>query len=397
MAFYLLISATALLLLAILYALFHGKGKLAGTPEDSPGKRPGRPKGKEANPVGGITGQPPPTAILPDGYPDGSPVAPPRLAEGMARLFSHDPPHSSPQRPLQSKDLPQGVRESVLSRIVSLRNFETIHRLQRTMGDPASTMTELSRMITSDPILSAKILEIANSSYYGMRQKLNSISHAIMIIGMTNLKAIVYHEGVLQALDEKGFRQDPAMKALWQHMNYTSIYASYLQYLFGSLNMGNLFTLGLLHDIGKFIMIRLAPLTANDAEPSGRYSPLWTPAEEEERYGISHPLVGRLALEHWGLSPLMVETVALHHAPVHIPPDELSLDREAMQYLLVLFLADRAAHLFAGGEAGGEEQMDRLHPAYHALIDQNRLFHLIQDKSLLGQLREAEAIAGVYA
>jgi HD-like signal output (HDOD) protein len=63
------------------------------------------------------------------------------------------------------------------------------------MGDPGSTMTELSRMITSDPILSAKILEIANSAYYGMRQKLNSISHAIMIIGMTNLKAIVYHRG----------------------------------------------------------------------------------------------------------------------------------------------------------------------------------------------------------
>jgi HD-like signal output (HDOD) protein len=186
------------------------------------------------------------------------------------------------------------------------------------------------------------------------------------------------------------------MKALWQHVNYTSIFASYFQYLFGSLNMGNLFTLGLLHDIGKFIMIRLAPLAANDADLPGGYSPLWTPEEEEERYGISHPLVGRLALEHWGLSNLLVETVALHHAPVHIPPHELGLDREALQYLLVLFLADQAAHLFADGEAA-EDQLDRLHPAYHALIDRNRLLHLIQDKVLLSQLREAEAIAGVYA
>jgi len=396
MAFYLLISATGLLLLAVLYAFFHGKERQTGRPEDSPGKRPDRPEGKEAKPSGGITDRPSPAAILPDGYQDESSGTPPRLAEGMARLFSHDPPRPAFQRLQRSGDLRDDVRESVMSRIVSLKNFETIHRLQRIMGDPGSTMAELSRMITSDPILSAKILEIANSAYYGMRQKLNSISHAIMIIGMANLKAIVYHEGVLQALDERGFREDPAMKVLWQHVNYTSIFASYFQYLFGSLNMGNLFTLGLLHDIGKFIMIRLAPLAANDADLPGGYSPLWTPEEEEERYGISHPLVGRLALEHWGLSDLLVGTVALHHAPVHIPPHELGLDREALQYLLVLFLADRAAHLFADGEAAGD-QMDRLHPAYHALIDRNRLFHLIQDKVLLGQLREAEAIAGVYA
>ena len=131
-------------------------------------------------------------------------------------------------------------------------------------------------MITSNPILSAKVLQVANSAYYGMAQKLNSISHAIMIIGMVNIKAIIYHEGVLQALNEQNFRNNPTMKTVWQHSNYTSIYASYLHYLFGDLNMGTLFTLGLLHDIGKFIMMKLPQITAGDGEPSKVYSSDWT-------------------------------------------------------------------------------------------------------------------------
>jgi HD-like signal output (HDOD) protein len=257
-------------------------------------------------------------------------------------------------------------------------------------------MTELSRIITSNPLLSARILQVANSPYYGMQQKLNSISHAIMIIGMNNLKAIVYHEGIMQVLKEKNFRDDPAMQALWQHMNYTSICASYIHYLFGGLNMGTLFTLGLLHDIGKFILMKEWPAGQSGREPTGPYSPEWTTDEEEEHCGIDHALVGRLALQHWGLSPLMVEAVALHHAPRHRPPEELGLSQETLSYLLVLFLADQAARLFAGAGTGGV-RTDRLHPAYHGLIDRDKLTRLLEDKSLLAQLREAEAITGVYA
>jgi HD-like signal output (HDOD) protein len=217
-----------------------------------------------------------------------------------------------------------------------------------------------------------------------------------MIMGMVNLKAIIYHEGVLQVLKEKSFQNNPTMQIVWQHANYTSICASYLHYLFGGLNMGNLFTLGLLHDIGKFIMMSLTPLLPGNGATNREYSPDWTIIEKEEIYGINHALVGQLALHHWGLSPLIVETVALHHAPVYSAAADLGLDHEALQYLLVMFLADQAARLFAGRDSG-DARVDRLLPAYHYLIDQNKLSQLIVDKSLMGQLREAEAITGVYA
>ncbi|MCX5827814.1 MAG: HDOD domain-containing protein [Deltaproteobacteria bacterium] len=319
------------------------------------------------------------------------------LTKGMALTFSvEDLPPENRASLLKLDDVGAEVKQKVLLHLGSLKNFDTLHKLQRMIGDPQAAMAELSRMITGDPMLTAKILRVANSPYYGMEQKLNSISHAIMIIGLANLKGIIYNEGILNVLNEKSFHRDPTMQALWQHANYTAICASYLGYLFRDLNQGTLFTLGILHDIGKFLMMKLPSLPQNDSATARIYSPDWTMREEEDIYGINHALVGRLALQHWGLSELMVETVSLHHVPAYLHRNELGLDHEALQYLLVLFLADQAACLIAGESNGAgirDAPIDRLHPSYHGLIDQKKLQQLLLDRSLLGQLREAEAIA----
>jgi HD-like signal output (HDOD) protein len=323
------------------------------------------------------------------------------LAKGMDLTFSVGGlPTEGRASLLKLDDVGAEVKQKVLSHIGALKNFDTLHKLQRMIGDPQAAMTELSRMITGDPMLTAKILRVANSPYYGMEQKLNSISHAIMIIGLANLKGIIYSEGILNVLNEKSFHRDPTMQALWQHANYTAICSSYFGYLFKGLNQGTLFTLGILHDIGKFLMMKLPPLPQNDSATARVYSPDWTMREEEDTYGINHALVGRLALQHWGLSDLMVETVSLHHVPAYLNRDELGLDHEAVQYLIVLFLADQAACLIAGESNGadtGDAPIDRLHPSYHDQIDRKNLQRLLLDRSLLGQLREAEAIARASA
>jgi HD-like signal output (HDOD) protein len=365
--------------------------------------------GKEAEEPGG--GRPPPKDISGDGERGQvSPFADPgdgvqgfqaRLTKGMAMIFTVDGPPGANKPSLATEDdIGDEVRNKLLIHFRTLKNFDNLHKLQGMIGDPRAAMAELSQMITGDPMLTAKILRVANSPYYGMEQKLNSISHAIMIIGLANLKGIIYSEGILNILNEKSFRHDPAMQALWQHANYTAICASYLGYLFRDLNQGTLFTMGILHDIGKFLLLRLPPLPHYDQISSGPYSPLWTLEKEEEIFGINHALVGRMALQHWGLSALMVETVSLHHAPAYLSRSDLGLEQEALQYLLVLFLANQAACLISdpGEECGsdpGGACLDRLHPSYHDLIDRKRLQQLLLDRSLLGQLREASALAGI--
>lgn len=323
-----------------------------------------------------------------------------RLAKGMALIFSaEDKPAENKSPLLTLDDDGDEIRQKVLSHLETLKSFDTLHKLLRQIGDPQTAMAELFRIITGDPMLTAKILRVANSPYYGMPQKLNSINHAIMIIGLANLKSIIYSEGILNVLNEKSFHHDPTMQALWQHANYTAISASCLGNLFRGLNQGTLFTLGIMHDIGKFLMMKLPPLPGNDSTSTEAYSPYWTMEEEEKIYGINHALVGRLALQQWGLSELMVKTVSLHHAPGYINLSELGLDNEVLQYLLVLFLSDQAATMIAAEHAGidiSETSIKRLHPSYHSLIDQKRLQQLLLDQSVLGQLKEAEAIGNTH-
>lgn len=318
------------------------------------------------------------------------------LTKGLALTFSVE------EKPAEDKaflptidDEGDELRQKVLSHLESLKSFDTLHKLLRIIGDPQAAMAEIFRIITRDPMLTAKILRIANSPYYGMPQKLNSINHAIMIIGLTNLKGIIYSEGILNVLNEKGFHHDPTMHALWQHANYTAIFASSLGNLFRGLNQGTLFTLGILHDIGKFLIMKLPQLPGNDSKSTETYSPYWTMEEEERIYGINHALIGRMALQQWGLSELMVKTVSMHHVPGYLNLSELGLNNEVLQYLLVLFLSDQAATIIAAEKAGNNitaSSITQLHPSYHGLIDQKKLQQMLLDQSVLGQLREAEAI-----
>jgi HD-like signal output (HDOD) protein len=314
----------------------------------------------------------------------------------MAIVFSPENKHDKNHAPISTPDDDgEEISQKVLAHLETLKSFDTSQKLMRVIADPQAAMTDLFRIITGDPILTGKILRVANSPFYGMPQKLNSINHAIMIIGMANLKGIVYNEGLLNVLNEKSFHHNPALHTLWQHANYTAICASNLGNLFRGMNQGTLFTLGILHDIGKFIMMKLSPLPGNDSVSAETYSPYLTMEEEEKIYGINHALVGRLALQQWGLSELMVKTVSLHHAPEYQNMNELGLDNEVLQNLLVLFLADQAATMIVAENTGtdiNDAPIARLDPSYHGMIDHKRIQQLLLDQSVIGQLRVAEAI-----
>ena len=109
--------------------------------------------------------------------------------------------------------------------------------------------------------------------------------------------------------------KDCTAESLWEHATFTSICASYIHPLFSGLDRGILFTMGLLHDVGKFVMTGLNPI-----RQTGEDSIRITPAElsiydEDELFGINHTVIGRLAFEEWGFSDLMVRMVEVHHAP----------------------------------------------------------------------------------
>ena len=338
---------------------------------------------------------PKPAVPLPDNelnLPDAQAELKQFLKKGIDQIFSEE---TAPDRrkPLTRRDIEPRIFEDVLGHIASLTHYRTQQvQLQKMVNDSSMQMTDLSKIILSDPVMTAKILRMANSSYFGLQQKIDSISHALMLLGLQNLKNILYREGMRELFQAESAMHKEAVADLWKHSSITSVCAQYLYNLFDGLNRGTLFTLGIIHDIGKLIVLDLPQAKQLTMDFWERYPAGVSIGEEDQLLRVNHAVIGGLALEHWNFSELMIDVVNAHHAPSYADEGHKGLSDEKRKYIVVLFLADQLARLFAGWNEGTIRTYP-LHPSYAALIDKNKLINKILDANFLAQIREAELLA----
>jgi len=177
-------------------------------------------------------------------------------------------------------------------------------------------LDELARVVEHDQTVAAKLLQVANSVYYNMST--GSVRQAIVYMGITNLKMIVLGLSVMKQLDglHGGFF---SKDVLWDHADRVNrlthaIFASCL----GRQMKENEATAGLLHDIGRILLIR------DYSQPyTGVYRSVFqnkdTTFQETERslMGISHDEVGGFLLNWWSLPHPIVEAAMFHHDPMN--------------------------------------------------------------------------------
>jgi hypothetical protein len=111
--------------------------------------------------------------------------------------------------------------------------------------------------------------------------------------------------------------------------------------------------------------------------------------DEDRIFGINHVVCGRLALEQWGFSELMLSAIANHHHPAFMPLESLKMSQQATQYLTVLFLANQLAKMVHPGQ--DYLPVDPLHPSYYPLIEQKTFSRTAIDDTLLARISKSEA------
>ncbi|GEM_PF-794793 len=316
-----------------------------------------------------------------------------RIEQKIDTILPLKPARDSEIEPLEKmKELNPHLRKALLHHIDHLKNFRSTYQLYQALDDPNVNLSELSKIITTDPVLTGKVLKIANSSYFGMQQKVNSIGHALMIIGLLNIKTILYQDGLLRLLKSKQSVDDFVIDSLWEHAPLTAVCSSHIQNLFGGLDKGTLFTLGLLHDIGKFVMNNLTPANARAMDPVSVSTTEFTIHDEEKIYGVNHAVVGRLLFDQWGFPEQMGKIIENHHDPSITRIDSECLDGKDLKYLLVLFLSDQIAKVFAS-EDKNTSPLARLAPHYYPLFERKRFLGLVQDSSLFSEIKKAKTLA----
>jgi HD-like signal output (HDOD) protein len=192
-------------------------------------------------------------------------------------------------------------------------------RLVTIAVDDRNNVSELCDIIGQDPSLAIKVLRAANSAFYALRMEVTSIRHAIVLMGMSEVRRIALGSVLGERFMTVSQDVRPHAEALWQHLLATAVISQDLAS--GGEEDPDPYTLGLLHDIGWLILLAQAPKVFQTLAQEGNR----TRQETEGLWGVDHQLWGARLAEKWGL-PEPFQIVALrHHEPLEEsqPPDYL--------------------------------------------------------------------------
>ncbi|MCP4003057.1 MAG: HDOD domain-containing protein [bacterium] len=194
---------------------------------------------------------------------------------------------------------------------------ETYAAILEAIADPNAEMQPIVEILKSDVAMSAKLLQLVNSAFFGLPQRVADIGQATMFLGLNMLRDLVLSIEVFQPPPNATAAMEHFLADLQARSMWTGHIASRM---FDDKQIGNqAFTAGMLHDIGLLVMATQLPEVLSEAiEKSCRIGqPLYV--VEEELNGVSHAEIGAYLLGVWGLPYPILETAAYHHRPMDLP------------------------------------------------------------------------------
>lgn len=148
------------------------------------------------------------------------------------------------------------IVDEIVSRVGDLPAIPAVvAEVLRMTDDPNSDMAKVSAAVQADPAMTAKILQMSNSSYYGMKQYVGTIKLALVILGVREVRNIVLGISVFETLKDESLGGD-LLREIWDNSLKVAAIAKHLGMSMGLGLQGEEFITGLLSDIGKMVMLR---------------------------------------------------------------------------------------------------------------------------------------------
>lgn len=208
---------------------------------------------------------------------------------------------------LSAKDL---VNDSV--ELASLPSV--VMRAMELLNNPDTSASDIGEIIAEDPALTARLLKIVNSAFYGFPSRIDTISRAITIIGTLELTDLVVGSSAIEVFAKLPNRLVD-MQTFWEHSLYAGIVARLLSRYLRAPNTERCFIMGLLHDIGSLVLYHQQPELAGRALETASEKSVPLHVAERGVFGFDHGQVGAELMRSWNLPDSFVETALNHHTP----------------------------------------------------------------------------------
>jgi HD-like signal output (HDOD) protein len=221
--------------------------------------------------------------------------------------------------------------------------------LERAVLSPDAGMDTIARIVAQDVALSAKILQLVNSSFFGLPRPSTRIEHAVSYLGITVLRALVLTHEIAEVFAG----HSPTGFSIEAHESHALMVASVARrFVTDRSRAEEAFIAAILHDVGKVVLASKLPeqLAEVTALAATRGAPMHV--LEAERHGGTHAEIGAYLLGLWGLPFPITEVIAHHHAPSRMA------GVTADSVLITVHAANALVHEVLEGEAAGAARLD---------------------------------------
>ena len=246
-------------------------------------------------------------------------------------------------------------------------------RLSDAIKNPRTSVTEIGKIISEDQGLTARLLKMANSPFYGYPSKIETIFDAVLIMGTKQIQNLVLATSVINVF--KGIpREFVSMETFWHHSIACGVIARVIAGYRREPNIELFFTAGILHDIGRLIMFSKASEKYRDIMFHCRAQNQLLFNTEREMMGFDHADLGSALLKEWKLPTNLIEMVACHHNAL-----------KAVQYFSetsIIHISDIIAHALQIGNSGELFIPPLYEAAWEQLSFSSGILPFIVDQSL---------------
>ncbi|NLP01092.1 MAG: HDOD domain-containing protein [Fibrobacter sp.] len=237
-----------------------------------------------------------------------------------------------------------GRIKRITESIIGLPTLPTVvSKMIELVDNPKTSAASLARLISTDQALTARILKLANSAYYGFPREISTVNMAIVVIGFNTVKDMGLSLSVFDVF--KNLENTPLfdISRFWEHSIACGVASRMLARNYRSRFAGEAFVAGLLHDIGKVILNQY--FHTEFIQIMNRTSSGMTLDEaEKEVIGTSHSRIGAWLAEKWNLPRIISDTILNHHTPWESKQDPV--------FVAIVSIANYLCHISGMGHSG---------------------------------------------
>jgi putative nucleotidyltransferase with HDIG domain len=213
--------------------------------------------------------------------------------------------------------------ENLISGIPTLGSHgEILNEMEEALNDPDSTLTDVGHVIEKDPDLTARLLKLGNSSFFGFPSRMETVSETINLIGIQQVQDLISVSVVVEIFE--GVSEELAnMGSFWKHSMACGLAARQLALARRVPKPEKFFVAGLLHDIGRLVLYSRTPEDAQNVFRAYLTDKVLLRDAEQQVLGFDHTEIGEALLKAWNYPVNLINAVRFHHQPMSAGPFQL--------------------------------------------------------------------------